>query len=358
VSAPIDWVVLGAGLMGRLVACALAERGLRVAVHEAGSADARDSAARIAAAMLAPLAESAITEDSVVQMGRHALQRWPQLIAALDEPVYFQQQGTVVLWHRQDAPEAERLGRVFAATAARIEGLAAPVACDGDALRELEPALGRRFTQGLYLPQEGQLDNRGLLDALGRRMTTLGVALHTHDAKAPQDFDAATALVDCRGLGARAEWPGLRGVRGEVVRLHAPGIGLARPTRLVHPRYPIYIAPKPGDVYVIGATEIESDDRSPPSARSILELLSAAYSVHPGFGEARVLELGAQCRPTLGDNLPALRRLGSRRWQVNGLYRHGFLIAPAVLDALLECLADGHSPLAARLGLRIEEATP
>lgn len=357
-SSPIDWVVLGAGLMGRLVSCGLAERGLRVAVHEAGGPDATDAAAHIAAAMLAPLAESAITEDNVVRMGRHALARWPQLITTLDAPVFLQQQGTVILWHRQDAPEAERLARLFNAAAARIEGLSAPVACDGDALRDLEPALGRRFTQGLYLPQEGQLDNRMLLEALGRRMTALGIELHWHEARAPHDFPPDTALVDCRGLGARDDWPGLRGVRGEVVRLHAPGIGLSRPTRLVHPRYPIYIAPKPGDVYVIGATEIESDDRSPPSARSILELLSAAYSVHPGFGEARVLEIGAQCRPTLPDNLPALRRLGPRRWQVNGLYRHGFLIAPAVLDALLECLADDHSPLAQRLGLRIEIAQP
>lgn len=350
------WAVLGAGLMGRLVAHALARRGERVELFEAGSAEGEGSAARVAAAMLAPLAESAVADDTIVRMGVHALERWPQLIDSLGEPVALQREGTLIVWHRQDAAEAERLQRVFDATARRVAGLAAPQVLDGAGLAAADPLLEGRFPRALLLPGEGQLDNRALLAALGRRLQALGVALHTSAPRAPGDFEAATPLIDCRGLGARADWRSLRGVRGEVLRLHAPGVRLARPTRLVHPRYPIYLAPKPGDVVVIGATEIEADDASPPSVRSALELLSAAYSVHPAFGEARILELAAQCRPTLPDNRPALRRIGPVQWQVNGLYRHGFLIAPALLDALLECLERGRSPLAAAWGLDVREA--
>jgi len=61
-------VVLGAGLMGRLLAHGLARLGHRVEVHEAQGPDAQGAAARVAAAMLAPLAESAITEAPVVRM--------------------------------------------------------------------------------------------------------------------------------------------------------------------------------------------------------------------------------------------------------------------------------------------------
>ncbi len=114
--------------------------------------------------------------------------------------------------------------------------------------------------------------------------------------------------------------------------MHAPGIGLARPVRLLHPRYPLYIAPKQNGLYVIGATEVEGEDMSPVSVRSALELLSAAFSVHPGFGEARILELNSQCRPTLPDHRPALIWNGARTLRVNGLYRHGYLIAPEVAD--------------------------
>ncbi|RYF77095.1 MAG: FAD-dependent oxidoreductase, partial [Comamonadaceae bacterium] len=205
--------------------------------------------------------------------------------------------------------------------------------------------------RGVLLPGEGQLDNRALLAALHQTLEALpNVQLHWHSPRAPKDFAPPAEgerLIDCRGLGARAQWPSrhaLRGVRGEVARVHAPEVALTRPTRLVHPRYPIYIAPKADHVFVIGATEIESDDMSAPSVRSTLELLSAAYAVHPGFAEARIIEVAAQCRPTLPDNLPALRWTAPRVLQVNGLYRHGFMIAPALLDATMEQLAEPSSP--------------
>jgi glycine oxidase len=60
--------------------------------------------------------------------------------------------------------------------------------------------------------------------------------------------------------------------------------------------------------------------------------LSAAFSVHPGFGEARILELNSQCRPTLPDHRPALVWDGAQTLRVNGLYRHGYMIVPEVAD--------------------------
>ena len=354
-------VVLGAGLMGRLLAHALATEGHRVEVFEAQQADAQGAAARVAAAMLAPLAESAITELSVVRMGQHGLQRWPELIAQLEQPVFFQQNGTLIVWHRQDAPEARRFAQVLAQTQRDCPSLSEAMPLDHSGVVAHEPGLAERFAQALYLPGEGQLDNRQLLDALLLSLQQQGVQLHWDSPRNPDDFKPGTSgqpdwVFDCRGLGARAQWSALRGVRGEVIRLHAPGVQLARPTRLVHPRYPIYIAPKPKDVFVIGATEIETEDLSPVSVRSTLELLSAAYTVHPGFGEARILEVATPARPTLADNLPHIRCSGPRSVQINGLYRHGFLIAPAMLDALMEWLHTGQHPMADNWGLRFDTA--
>jgi glycine oxidase len=349
--------VLGAGLMGRLMALTLAQAGCSVEVFDAGGPEADGAAARVAAAMLAPLAESAVAPPSVVRMGHHALTRWPQLLATLSQPVFFQREGTLVLWHRQDAAEASRLARVLEHTREAVPELPAMQALDARGIEALEPSLGTRFAQALYLPQEGQLDNRALLAALNDALQHLpNVRLHWHSPRAPQDFTPGTPgqpdwVIDCRGLGAKPQWHELRGVRGEVIRVHAPEVSLQRPTRLVHPRYPIYIAPKPGNVFVIGATEIESDDMSPASVRSTLELLSAAYTVHSGFAEARILEIATQCRPTLPDNLPAIRQTAPRVLQVNGLYRHGFMISPAVLDVAMELLRSGRSPLAERFAL-------
>ena len=355
---PFDAVtVLGAGLMGRLIAFTLARAGCQVVVFDAAGPQADGAAARAAAAMLAPLAESAVAPASVVRMGHHALARWPALLASLSAPVFFQREGTLVLWHRQDAAEAARLAGVLERTGRQVPALPAMQRVDADRIAALEPALGTRFAQGLFLPDEGQLDNRALLDALRVTLEAMpNVRVHWGTPRALDDFVPAPneRVIDCRGLGARPQWSDLRGVRGEVIRVHAPEVALTRPVRLVHPRYPLYIAPKPEGVFVIGATEIESADLSPASVRSTLELLSAAYAVHSGFAEARILEIATQCRPTLPDNLPAIRRPRPRVLQINGLYRHGFMIAPAMLDMAMEVLRNGHSELADRLGLPME----
>ncbi|AKD25333.1 Glycine/D-amino acid oxidases (deaminating) [Polynucleobacter duraquae] len=353
--------------MGRLLAVALAKRGAQVELFEKGGSDANLAAARIAAAMLAPLAESAITEDNVVRMGVHSLPRWKQLIDELAKPVYFQQNGTLILWHRQDTSDAERFASHLARNCDHNLALSKPIHLDSQSLAEIEPSVAERFTQGLYLPNEGQLDNRQLLEALLVELTLMKVPCHWNQTADPEQLrtqkNGYDWVIDCRGLGAKASWEhassdkDLRGVRGEVIRLYAPEVKLRRPTRLIHPRYPIYIAPKEDDVYVVGATEIESEDLSPMSVRSALELLSAVYTVHSGFAEARILEMATQCRPTLKDNLPEIsvdrKPNQAGLMMINGLYRHGFMISPAILDCALEILDAGASSTAIDLGLQV-----
>lgn len=369
------YAVVGAGLMGRLMACALAKAGAKVSLFDRGSPAGEYAAATVAAAMLAPLAESAITERNVVQMGIHSLPRWKEIIADLALPVFLQHEGTAIVWHSQDASEAKRFGAHLERNCLQSQlrgdasfALPQPQHLDRSALEALEPSLAERFHQGMFLPNEGQLDNRQLLTALLHELGLLQIDLHWNHAVDPDGLCEQGQydwVIDCRGLGAKAAWQEnpLRGIRGEVLRLHAPEVGLKRPTRLIHPRYPIYIAPKEDDVYVVGATEIESEDLSPTSVRSAMELLSAVYTVHSGFAEARILEMSTQCRPTLKDNLPEIHIRKRGLMQINGLYRHGFLIAPAVLDCALEIMQAGQagdsqesSPLASRLELHITHA--
>ncbi|MFY8088555.1 MAG: glycine oxidase, partial [Rubrivivax sp.] len=72
---------------------------------------------------------------------------------------------------------------------------------------------------------------------------------------------------------------------------------------------------------------------------------------------ARIVEISTQARPTLPDNLPLMEVMAPRRLRINGLYRHGFLIAPALLDAALQWMDHGVSSLAASLGLRFQHHT-
>ncbi|OYY52782.1 MAG: glycine oxidase, partial [Polynucleobacter sp. 24-46-87] len=158
------YAIVGAGLMGRLLAVALAKRGAKVTLYEKGSSQGLGSAARIAAAMLAPLAESAITEDNVVRMGVYSLPRWRQLIDELAKPVFFQQDGTLILWHRQDTSDAERFASHLDCNSERNNALPKAKRLDSIELAQIEPGVAERFGQALYLPDEGQLDNRQLLE--------------------------------------------------------------------------------------------------------------------------------------------------------------------------------------------------
>ena len=225
---------------------------------------------------------------------------------------------------------------------------------------KLEPELGGSFKQGLYLPQEGQIDNRHLLTALQKQLDQEGVhwfsetlvnkitstehSSHITCEKKGHHLQSQQVdlVIDCRGTGASIKHAGnhcapladLRSVRGELFRLFAPDVNLSRPIRLMHPRYQLYIAPKGKGTYVVGATEIESDDNTNMTVRSAMELLSAAYSVHSGFAEANIVQHLSQTRPAFSDNQPKITVKGSLI-QVNGLFRHGFLIAPVLIEQVL-----------------------
>jgi glycine oxidase len=155
--------------------------------------------------------------------------------------------------------------------------------------------------------------------------------------KQKHQFDV---VFDCRGSGGKSHFADLRGVRGEILWMHAPEVHIQRPIRFLHPRYSLYIVPRSNQVYLIGASEIDAEDYSPISVKTTLELLTAVYYVHPGFAEARILQADTHCRPTLSDHLPQIRYTEGLI-AINGLYRHGYLIAPTLVEDVLLYFNDG-----------------
>ncbi|MDO6837685.1 FAD-dependent oxidoreductase [Pseudoalteromonas carrageenovora] len=323
--------VVGFGLAGRLAALELS-KSHHVTVFEASDEHTQNSAGKVAAAMLAPLAESVLCEADLAIMGLNSLKRWPEIISELEGDVFFQQQGTLVVAHQQDKGDLQS----FTQRIKPIAGHCAQV-LNAQQIAKLEPELANRFNQGVFLPCEGQIDNQAFyktsFSILNKRKVKFVFNQRVSIKNGEINNRAFDYIIDCRGLGAKADKP-LRGVRGEVARLQAPEVNLTRPVRLMHPRYPIYIAPKPNNEYVIGATEIESDDSGPATVRSTLELLSAAYTVHSGFAEARLLNIQTGLRPAFSDNRPVVLKKGNVI-SINGLYRHGYMLAPAlVADAV------------------------
>jgi glycine oxidase len=337
--------VVGAGLLGRLLAWKLLLKGCHVTLFERGSRHAELSAARVAAAMLAPYSELVGAEREIFDWGRMALQWWPLQLALLREQTGMEidcrVEGSLVVAHEQDRSS---LRHFYQQLIGKLPDTAKPVEhCNSSRLRELEPELCQQFREGYFLPDEGYLDNTQLLRALEIAISHLGgtwreyvevTGVSPHCVTVCDQVERFDLVLDCRGTGAKSTLPALRGVRGEVLWLHAPEVSLRRPVRLMHPRYKLYVVPRPGHRYVIGATEIESESMAPVTVRSHLELLSALYSLHRGFAEAEVEQACAHCRPALPDNMPVVRECPGLL-VVNGLYRHGYLLSPHVVESAL-----------------------
>lgn len=333
--------IVGAGVVGSLMAWRLNQRGWRIDLFDRDEHPSQNCS-HAAAGLLDSVGALEDAEPLIHSLAAPSLDMWASIVDTLSKPVFFQRRGTLALVHPNDREQLDQWQQRIR----RLNPQAAMEWLRGESLRELEPEIDSRFQEGLYFPMEGNIDNRALLRALHLQLRHMGTQMHfgtpvlslsantVETSTAEHSYDQ---VVDCRGVKASA--PGLRGVRGELFIVRAPDVELHRPIRLLHPKHPIYVVPRPNHSYVIGATQIECEDYGPVTVRSALELLSAAYVIHSGFGEAEILESVTQCRPAFTDNQPrTFFREGVLH--VNGLFRHGFLVSPKLTELaceLLEC---------------------
>jgi glycine oxidase len=307
--------VIGAGIAGAWQALLFANAGRSVTLHERSDEGLTQSTSHWAGGMLAPYCEAEATEPVIVRLGLRSLKLWRD---------YFPEtpfNGSLVVAHARDRADFERFARLTSG----YQRL------DASAIGEIEPSLEGRFREGLFYAGEGHVEPRRILPEIHARIRAAGGKIEFNSDVEPEDIDGI--VIDCRGLAARDRQSELRGVKGELILIETDEVELKRPVRLIHPRFPLYVIPREHHRFMLGATSIESES-SGVSVRSALELLGAAYAVHPAFGEARILEFGSGLRPAYPDNLPRIA-IDNDRIAVNGLYRHGFLLAPALAELTL-----------------------
>jgi glycine oxidase len=311
-----DITIIGAGVAGLWAGWELRKAGLTPRILDRRGPPGPHGCSWWAGGMLAPYCEGAVSEPVIVEHGKGAAQAW----AEVTQVTY---RGSLVVTLQRDRAELARFAR--RSTGHRLVSTE---------LQVLEPDLST-CDQALFFEHEAHLDPRVGLSDLSAALAAHGVTIEQAEAT-PEDISGP--VIDARGLAAGL--PGLRGVRGEMVVLRAPDIRLSRPVRLLHPRHPLYIVPRAGGLYMLGATQIESADRRGISARSALELLSAAYALDPRFAEAELVETGTDLRPAFADNMPRVVARG-RVLHLNGLFRHGYLLAPALAQQAAAFLTQG-----------------
>ena len=313
--------IIGAGIAGAWQALLFAQAGHAVTLHERSDAGMTESTSHWAGGMLAPWCEAEASEPVITRLGIRSLDLWRE---------HFPQtpfNGSLVVAHARDRADFER----FAKLTTGHKRL------DARDLSELEPSLEGRFRDGLFYADEGHVEPRRVLPELHARIAAAGGQIEFNSAAEAGDLDGI--VIDCRGLAARDTQPELRGVKGEMIVVETSEVELSRPIRLIHPRWPLYVIPRGDGRFMLGATSIETEDFG-VSVRSALELLGAAYAVHPAFAEARIVEFGSGLRPAFPDNLPRIA-IDKDKIAVNGLYRHGFLLAPALAELTLSYVQRG-----------------
>lgn len=313
--------VVGAGIFGLWQAYQLALDGLTVALFEKSQTPFSQTASRMAGAMLAPYCEAEASDQRLIPLALQSLDLWRS------SPFDVTERGTLIV-----APARDKIE--LTAFAKRTKGYQR---LNHDDIAALESDLTGRFDEALFYADEAHLSPRPVMHALLEACLKLGVDVKFgFEGALPQ----ADYVIDARGMEARDMLSNLRPVRGEMAVVELKELGLSRPVRLLHPRVPCYIVPWPDHQYMIGATVIESDDKGPVSVRSALELLGAAFTLHPGFGQAKIIELSAGARPSFPDNSPKIC-IKKDRIFVNGAYRHGFLLAPLLAYNVSSYIREG-----------------
>ena len=312
--------IIGAGIAGAWQALLFAQAGYTVTLYERSDAGMTLSTSHWAGGMLAPWCEAETSEPVIGRLGLRSLDLWREHFP--NTPF----NGSLVVAHARDRADFERFAKLTTGH----------VRLDAQGVRNLEPSLEGRFRDGLFYAGEGPVDPPRVLPELHQRIAPAGGTVKFSSDAEPDDLEDQSPegiVIDCRGLSARDQQPELRGVKGEMILVETGEVELSRPLRLMHPRWPLYVIPRGDGKFMLGATSIEAEDTG-VSVRSALELLGAAYAVHPAFAEARILEFGSGLRPAYPDNLPRIT-VEKNRIAVNGLYRHGFLLAPALAELTL-----------------------
>lgn len=296
-----------------MCAYVLSHAGHSVSVYEPQEFPA-PNASWIAGGMLAPYSEIEHMDETWANAGLDAIKFWSDL----DLDTGFHQNGSLLIAHKEDRHILER-----------FKAHLPPALQKTQIPQEIEQEIPAQFTQSLYLENEAHLEPQKTMHALTEHLKDNGVTF-IEEAGSSED-SSADHIIDCRGMGANDK--DLRGVKGEIVLVRNTEFTLSRPVRIMHPRYPLYIVPRPNNIFMIGATVIESEDAGHTSLKSAMELMSALYTLSPSFGEAELIEFKAGIRPSYPDNLPRIKVDGNVI-SANGLFRHGYLLSPMMGEAI------------------------
>lgn len=364
-----DAVVVGAGTIGLATAWSLARGGADVCLVDRGRPG--DGATRVAAGMLAPVAEAAYGERRLLDLTLKAAGRFATFVADLEQSSgmatgHMSCGALHVALDRDEAAELRRRHDYLAGLGLEVEWMG-PSGC-----REIEPGLTSSFHGGLRVEAESLIDPRSMSAALLAAFTEAGrdsgrgevrTGLSVIDSIIEGDRILGVRLGDgtelrgafvvdaCGSFSGSADWlperarVPVRPVKGQILEL-APresAVGPAEPLLAgMVATGRIYLVPRLDGRIIVGATVEEQGFDVSVTAGGVYELLREAHRAVPDVAELALLEATAGLRPGTPDNLPYIGEgVFEGLIHATGHYRNGILLAPITADAVSAIVAGG-----------------
>ncbi|HSB10354.1 MAG TPA: glycine oxidase ThiO [Blastocatellia bacterium] len=348
-----DVIIVGGGVIGCTIAWRLAQQGLKVAVFERGRIGRE--ASRAAAGMLTPQGEAAGPSPFLdLCLRSRAMYRSfaHELKEASGIDIEYKDEGTLfVVLSGEDEAQRMNWAKWQAGAGLSVEHVSA------SELRKLEPDVTESATRAIFLPDEHQVENRRLMDALAVAIKLAGVEVVEGSEVSSLSFErdrvtgvyssgdliAAGAVIIAAGSWSSRllEPPGVKvqiiPARGQMLAVR--GSSVSPPVRVLHSSK-VYLVPRRDGRILIGATVEYAGFNKAVTVQGIEYLLAAALELMPSLRECEIVETWSGLRPDTEDHLPVLGPSGIENlWLATGHFRNGILLAPITANLMAESVS-------------------
>lgn len=354
-------IIVGGGVIGLSIARELGRRGVRdIVLCDKGALGKEASWA--AAGILAPQVEADAADDffTLATASRdlypafaHALKGETGIDVELDET------GTLyIAFNEKDEAELRQRLEWQQRTGLRIEWL------NRANLRRLEPNVSNEVRCALRFPDDWQVENRKLVEALIASNEELGVTLLSHCEVTSLRADgnrvggvatangpiAAPTVVLCAGawtsfLTASMSAPiEIAPVRGQML-CFKPAQQIAR--HVIYSKRG-YLVPRRDGRVLAGSTSEHVGFDKRVTHKGVESIKSMAFEIAPTLDDKALIDSWAGFRPRTRDDLPVLGPHAEIEGclYATGHYRNGILLAPITAKLVTEHITEGlNSPM-------------
>lgn len=342
-----DVIIIGGGIVGLAIALELHQQGTKVSVL---SKDFTAAAGHAAAGMLAPSAERLLYGPMFELCGR-SLELYPTWISKLED-----------LTGKDTGYWPCGILSPYLGTNTKDTETVPSLPISASAIHSYQSGLSRSVVGGYFYPEDAQVDNRALIQALRSAAQDAGIDIQegvTVEGFVQRQGKVASLRTSvgekqaAHYVLATGAWSGellpipVTPTKGQMIGLRVPvGYGQVQPLRRVLYGEKVYVVPRQDGRIILGATVEDVGFAPHNTPAGIAELLNAAIDLYPSITNFPIEECWWGFRPNTPDELPILGAGPCANLTLaTGHYRNGILLAPITARLIADHIKGKRDPL-------------